>query len=284
MAAVDHQPRRLGGAGARDDVLGGVDELLVAVPVAPVPLRDAPVVARMLLQRLQALLLRVSVEMHPELEDQGAVVGERPLERRDAREAPVERRLADAPVGAVHQRRGIPGAEEEPEAPALRQVAPVAPELGPLAFLLGQPVVGVGDDPARVQPLGEQVDRLALAPAVDSGEQHDRGKVRVRERALGLDQRDPERGPLLLERGLGELPRPLALHLLEYPTAHRRPRRARTAENRITPPPSLRQRFSVSRGCPPSRRRAGRRGPAGGRGRRVFSGAPRRPGGGPAPR
>ena len=184
-------------------------------------------VARMLLQRLQALLLRLAVEMHPELEDQHPVVGEHPLERRDARKPLVERARADAPVGALHQGRGVPCAQKHPEPPARRQVAPVAPELGPLAFLLGQPVIGVGDDPARVEPLGQQVDRLALARAVDAGEEHDRRKIRLGERALRLDQRDPERHRLLLERGAGELPRPLALHLLEYPSAHRRPRRPR---------------------------------------------------------
>ena len=179
-------------------------------------------VARMPLQRFQALLLRLPIEMHPELEDQGAVVGEGPLERGNAREAPVERARPDAPVGAVQQGRGIPGAEEEPEAPARRQVAPVAPELGALPFLLGQPVIGVGDDSARIEPFREQVDRFPLARAVDAGEQHDGRKIRFGERALRLHQRDPERRCLFLERGLGNLPRPFALHLFEHATAHRR--------------------------------------------------------------
>ena len=71
-------------------------------------------VARVLLQGLQALLLRLLVEVHPELEDQRPVVGERPLERRNAFEFPIERTGPDTPVGAVQQGRGIPGAEEEP--------------------------------------------------------------------------------------------------------------------------------------------------------------------------
>ena len=191
-------------------------------------------VARMFLQRLQALLLRLSVEVHPELEDQRTVVGERALERRDAREPPVERARPDAPVGAVQQRRGIPGAEEEAEPPPRRQVAPIAPELGPLPFFLSEPVVGVGDDAARVEPFREQVDRLSLAGAVDAGEQHDDGKIRFRERALRLDQRDPERRRLLVERGPGNLPCPLTLHLFEYSRTHRRLRRGSSPNTRAT--------------------------------------------------
>ena len=102
VAAVDDMPRRRRRAGARDDALGGLDEPVVAVPVAPVPLADPPVVPRMLLEGLQALPLCVAAEMHPELEDQRAVVGQHALERRNAREPLVQAVTPDASVRAVH--------------------------------------------------------------------------------------------------------------------------------------------------------------------------------------
>ena len=261
----------------------------------------------MFLQRLQALLLRLSVEMHPELEDQRTVVGERALERRDAREPPVERARPDAPVGAVQQRRGIPGAEEEAEPPPRRQVAPIAPELGPLPFFLGEPVVGVSDDAARVEPFREQIDRLSLPAPSTPANSTMTGKsasasARCASTSAILSAAACSSNAALeisrtRSRSTSSNTRALIVVSAEVhlPTRVRHVPAARTAafsvlrplhaiSNGSMPTPPIRQGFPLSRGYPPSARRAAHRGPAGGRGRRASSGGPRTPGGGPAPR
>ena len=62
---------------------------------------------------------------------------------------------------------------KKPMRPLRRQVAPEAPVVRPLALLVRRLPEGARHDPARIHPLVEQVDALALAGAVDAAEQDD---------------------------------------------------------------------------------------------------------------
>ena len=74
----------MSGIRPRDQDLRGFDKPVVHFPVLPVVFSNAPLLQGILLDRLEALLLRVLAEVHPELEDQCTVIGERPLERINA--------------------------------------------------------------------------------------------------------------------------------------------------------------------------------------------------------
>ena len=151
----------------------GLDEAVVELPVVPLLARDAPARERIAVQLLEPLLLRPLVEVHPELQDQRAVVGERPLELDDLVEARAELGAAQPPLDAIDERPGVPGAQEEADPPLRRQVAPEAPVLRPLALLVRRRAVCPRHQPARIHPFVEQVDDLALARAVHSAEEHD---------------------------------------------------------------------------------------------------------------
>src|SRR5262245_21749647 len=101
----------------------------------------------------------------------------------------------------------VPRAEEEPDAALWGQVAPEAPVFRPLALFLGRRSVGARDQPARIHPLAEQVDALALAGAVDAAEDNDYRKARIGfERALYLEQFFAQRGDLRPVVGTGDFP------------------------------------------------------------------------------
>ena len=60
---------------------------------------------RIALELFQALLLRALAQVHPELQDERAIVGQRFLERRHAAELLVELRGLDAPMCTIQKRR-----------------------------------------------------------------------------------------------------------------------------------------------------------------------------------
>jgi hypothetical protein len=99
--AFDDSPWRLDRTRAPQGALGGRHELVVHPPVLPLTLRHAPPGQRVLLERSQALFLRALPEVHPELQDQRAVVGQVALERCNTGELPVELRRADAAIDAI---------------------------------------------------------------------------------------------------------------------------------------------------------------------------------------
>ncbi len=128
--------------------------------------------------------MRVAAEVHPELEDQGAVVGQRVLEADDLREPVVEFRIVDFAVDALQQRCGVTPAQVDAHAAFRRDVPPVAPEARPRLFLVRWRLVADGPYPARVHPLVQHVHRGALAGAIDAGEVDDDREARHFERLV----------------------------------------------------------------------------------------------------
>jgi len=77
---------------------------------------------------LQPLPLSLFAQVHPELDDDRAIVGERALEGGHLVEQRVEFRLVGPSRHAIENRRGVPCAEKDRHAPARGQIAPVPPQ------------------------------------------------------------------------------------------------------------------------------------------------------------
>ena len=83
------RPVDLGGLG--DGPLRGRDELVVHSPVLPLQLAHAPPREGIAFELLQPFLLSRSSKVHPELQDQGSILGKWPLEVGDPIELLIER-------------------------------------------------------------------------------------------------------------------------------------------------------------------------------------------------
>ena len=81
--ALDDVPGGLVVAGAANRAIGRGHEAIEHAPVAPRVLAHAPPAQRVLLPGLEPFLLRGLSQMHPELQDDDAIIGERALEGRD---------------------------------------------------------------------------------------------------------------------------------------------------------------------------------------------------------
>src|SRR5262249_23576974 len=127
VGAIDDGPGRLARSGALDDLFADTAIGGVVFEELPVALDDPPALAGVGLELPETLLLGRARQVQPVLEDQDALAMEHLLQRDDPIERPVELERADASERAVDQRLGIPGAEEDADAPAGRQLAPVAP-------------------------------------------------------------------------------------------------------------------------------------------------------------
>ena len=190
VGALDHDPRRVGGAGLAQRAFAHLVELVVQPEMLPVALGHAPARLRVLLQCLQALLLALLGEVEPELEDERALVGEHLLEAHVLFHRLVERGVAGLAVGARQNRLRVPRAEEDANAALGRQLAPEVRHRRVPALVLGRLGQGVGGDVARVHPFLEQVDGLALAGAVHAVDEDEHGKARrVEQLVLRPEQR-----------------------------------------------------------------------------------------------
>ena len=118
-------------------------------------------------------------EVHPEFQDDRAIVGECAFEGGDLVEEDVEFGVGDAASDAIADRRRIPRAQKERDAAVRRQIAPVAPQARTFELLLRRIHVAASDDPVRIHPLVEQAGGFALAGGIDAGKQHDDRKRRA---------------------------------------------------------------------------------------------------------
>ena len=252
--ALDDEPRRFDRAGVAHRLFGGRDEAVVHAPVLPLLLRHAPSRERILLQLAQPPPLLILAKVHPELQDERAVGGERALELDDVIEPPVEVGFGAVAVDAIENRPRIPRAEEQPDAPFRRQIAPVAPVLRTLALFVRRVAERAGDDPPWIHPLAEQVHRLALAGAVDAGEDDDDREVRrARQPALNIEELLAELERLLLVISfldlVSELRRFEHRSLLEYWDLGESQRQSAA---RLKPSPTTDDEFIQPAPAPPS--------------------------------
>ena len=131
---------------------------------------------------------RLLAQVHPQLEEQVAVLGQRLLERVDLIQLRFELGVGRLAIHPLKQRIRVPGAEEQTDVTPRREVPPESPVVR--AGRLGYRRIAEGPrgDPARVHPLVEQVGELALTGPVHPREHHGHRKISFTEVRLGLQQ------------------------------------------------------------------------------------------------
>jgi hypothetical protein len=181
-------PGRVVAAGAAQHALAKAHEAVVGFRLLPVQRADAPAVQRVVLQRLEPRLHLLLGQVEPELDDQRAFVAQHLLQALGAGDGLVEHGVLERPCtrpaasGCTSCRRTRPSA-------LWRQGPPVAPGRWARQLFVGLLVEGAHLDQARVHPLVEQLDRLALAGAFDAVDQHDHRETRLLlEFVLGFEQ------------------------------------------------------------------------------------------------
>lgn len=158
-------------------MLGGIGEPVVLAEQVPLAVTHAPPGAFVGRERLEPFALLLLGEVKPELHQQHAFVTEHLLEAVHLGDALVELGLADGAERAVENGLAVPRAEEDADAPLRRQPLPETPHGRPRALLVAGLVERVRDDVARVHPLVEQVDGLALACAFDATDEYQHGEL-----------------------------------------------------------------------------------------------------------
>ena len=204
-APLDDGPWSVARAGSPDQLFGRLHEVVVAAPVRPVLLRHAPRLIRIRLQSLEARLLLISPQVHPELHDDGPVVGPHALHHEDVVELPVEVRRGRTPFHPVHERLVVPGRQVQTDLASGRQVAPEAPLRGHLALDFGRRAVGVGSDAPRIHPAVQKVGRLPLPRAVHARKYDQERRVGSGKLELGLEQQPSQVGLSRLKKLVGDL-------------------------------------------------------------------------------
>ena len=132
-------------------------------------------------------------QVHPELEDQRPVIGKGILEGHDAVQVIVESGLVILVIHAPQYRLRIPGTQEQADVTFWRQITPESPVFRPVALFIRRIVVGPGDQPARIHPLIEDINGVALAGSINTGKQDDDRKTAVYpEICLRLEQGLPK--------------------------------------------------------------------------------------------
>ena len=200
VGALDDGPRGMGGIGDAQHVAGNRLQLVVGLEAVPARLGHPPGRTRVLFHRLQAYLLRILGEVEPELEHQRPLVDEHGLEAVDFVEQLLHLGALHLLLDTIGDRLRIPGAGEDADLPLRRQRPPVAPHEGALALLVGRRREGERRDVARVHPRIEEVDRLALAAAIDAADEDDHRKfVLLEQVVLHVEQFGAQLRHLFLE-------------------------------------------------------------------------------------
>jgi hypothetical protein len=197
--AFDNEPRRLGGAGMADHALVHGAEFVVEFEMLPVTIGHAPARLGVFFQHLETFFLLVPGQMQPELDDQGAFVGEHFLQQFGSLQALVEiGGLGDA-VHAIEDRPGVPGAEKHADFSLGRQGAPETPHHRPVEFFIGWLAHAMGLHVTRVHPLVEQVHCFPATRAIYPAEQdNDRKLAALCQVELGIQQRFAQQRYLLV--------------------------------------------------------------------------------------
>ena len=205
VVALHHGPWGIRQVGVVEHRLLGLGVLVPLVQRGQVDRAELPPLDRIELAAHEPAQLLGPGHREPELDQQDPVPGQHPLE---LRRLPQE--LHDlVPVREAHHpldtRSVVPGPVEHGDLSRRRQVRDVALQV-PLGLLaLGRLVQGHHVRAARVQVLGEALDRAALARRVTALEQDDQPAPVRPDRTLQLQQLDLQRAFLLLVPAAAQL-------------------------------------------------------------------------------
>jgi hypothetical protein len=160
-------------------VIGPVQHLLhgrLVLPplpaVPPVLLGQLPGLQRIALPRLEPLELLSGREVQPELDDDHALVGQRPLEVDDLPVGTPPLLFSGEPLDPLHQDAAVPGPVKHRHAAPAGQHRPEPPQ-EVVAFLVVTGRAELGDpDVPRVKRRDQPLDRASLAGGVPPLEDH----------------------------------------------------------------------------------------------------------------
>ncbi|MNF60524.1 hypothetical protein D3C84_421450 [compost metagenome] len=117
--------------------------------------------------------------MEPELQDQRALIAEHALEIFRIVDGLVQAGVLDIALDPGVEHLAVPVAEEDADLSLRRQPAPETPLRRPRQLLVRGPQEALHIDQPRVHPLVEQLDRLALAGALDAIDQDEHRETRL---------------------------------------------------------------------------------------------------------
>jgi hypothetical protein len=200
VVALHHGPRRVGQVGIEEHRLLGPGVLVPFVQRGQVDRAELPPLDRVQLAAHEPPQLLRPGHREPELDQDDPVPGQHALELgRLAQELHDLIRAAEA-HHPLHAGPVVPGTVKHGDLARRGQMGYVALQV-PLGLLaLGRLVQGHDVRAARVQVLGEPLDRAALARRVPSLEQDDKPALLGPDRSLQLQQLDLQQalGPLVL--------------------------------------------------------------------------------------
>ncbi len=206
IGARDNDPGRLADAGHPDAFLDRRHRQTTMLAQHPM-LEDVAACRPAAFSMLrQPLLLFGRRDVQPELDEKDVLGGEHRLEPVDDRQLLFEPGVVAAAGHAVDEDVGVPGAEEDADLALRRQTEPVSPQARPRPLLVVGRIEGLVHDFVLVEPLVQPRQRLALAGAVDAGEDDEDGKVLALDQIeLRIEEGSPQARFFGLERRLVDL-------------------------------------------------------------------------------
>ncbi len=256
----DHVPPPGGVVGALEHVLDRFLVVLALLPVAPVLLGELPGLVRVGLARLEPAQLLLGGEVHPELDQDHALGGQRGLQVHDLGVRPLPRVHGREALDPFHEHPAVPGAVEHGHAAPAGQDRPEAPqEVVPLLVVAGRRELGDPHVPG-VELADQALDGPALAGGVPALEQHAQRRSELTGPDLPAEQKPQVHQTLLgsLQVGLALLLGDLLAQVDVRESAH------------AVPP--WQARLSAARRRPPDHTRGRARSPAAGPAGRAWRG------------
>ena len=160
---LNHDPRSIGGGGAHQHLIDSDLVLIPFLPVAPVLIRDLPLLFRIFLACLKAALLLILIDLHPELHDNSARIRPVLFHIVHLLISPLPLLLRTEALNPLHHDPAVPGPVKDGDMACPGQPGPEAPQIM-AGFLVG---LGAGDRmhliPSGIQSFCDTLNISALA-------------------------------------------------------------------------------------------------------------------------
>ena len=173
IAAFDHQPWRLSGAGLAQSLLADFDKGIVMLEALPVMRCHAPGIPGVRFQCLESLVSCPLGQMKPELDQQRPLGHQHAFKLADIFQSLCETRGLLVPHDTRHDGLGVPRSKKNTDMSLGRQHLPEAPHGGHAVPVLGRVARCLGPDVTRIHPLVEQINGFTFAGAAHAVDQND---------------------------------------------------------------------------------------------------------------